>query len=66
MSDYVLSEAVASSRLVQALKKVSRNVTREVIRKARQSNTPVVFQDEHGNILELDPNELARQYGIED
>jgi 3-dehydroquinate dehydratase len=53
------------NRLLDALKAVSLDVARDVINKARLTHTPVILADAQGNILTLDPEELAKQYGLD-
>jgi fructose/tagatose bisphosphate aldolase len=62
MSEYTLSEAAQSDRLVQAFMATANDVTNAIIQKARQTKTPVIITDEQGNIVRLDAEELAKRY----
>jgi|GEM_PF-5671083 len=45
-----------NTSLVDGLNLVSNNITRAIILKARHTNTPIIFTDEHGTLLYIDPN----------
>jgi fructose/tagatose bisphosphate aldolase len=64
MQEPVSLSVPSSSRLMDALICVSADVTKAIIQKARQTQTPVIITDDQGNILRLDAEELAKQYGL--
>ena len=66
MSNIPLSDKAKNNRLVQAFSLVAADVTEAVIRIALHTHTPVITADEHGNILRLNAQELARKHGLKD
>ncbi len=62
MSESIIRKTPSPSRLLDALVAVSKDITRAVIEKARQTQTPVIITDTHGNIIRLDPDELYQSH----
>lgn len=66
MPDPVIHAQPGQNRLLDAWIQVADAVTESIIRVAQQTHTPVIVQDEHGQIVRLDANKLAQQYGLTD